>query len=450
MSSLSARLLLAVSLVLAVFFGATVAVLDSAFRNAAEQAVEGRLDVQIFLLLAEAEPDSEGGLALPDRLPEPRFSAAGSGLFGQIDDTQGNTIWRSLSAVGTELPMGPGGALGERLFTRTQLDDGRPVFLHTLNVEWEFEDGSVAGYQFGVAESLEPFLDQVRRYRGQLFGWFAGLAVALVITLGLLLRWVLGPLRQIEREIGEVEVGNRPLLSREYPRELQGLTRNTNRLIRAERTRLERYRNTLGNLAHSLKTPLAVIRTLLEKGERNNDAEIGSQLSRMDEIIGYQLNRAAASGGVTLGHKPVPVAEVVASLVRSLDKVYADRQPSCEIAIDERAKFYGDRGDFTEICGNLLDNAYKYCRSQVSVHGKHLPSDHRAGLRLVIEDDGPGIPEADADAVLNRGVRADERADGQGIGLAVVREIVEVCGGRLLIDRSPLGGARFTVGFDPD
>ncbi|MDH3646015.1 MAG: ATP-binding protein [Gammaproteobacteria bacterium] len=448
MSSLSARLLLAVSLVLAVFFGATVLVLDSVFRNAAERAVEARLDVQIFLLLAEAEPNAQATLDLPEDLPEPRFSTAGSGLYGQINSADGEPIWRSQSTVGTGLPMQPGGGLGVHEFNRTQLSDGRPVFLHTLNVEWEFEDGSAAGYQFGVAESLEPFVDQMRRYRRQLFGWFAGLAVALVLTLGVLLRWVLSPLRQIEREISEVESGMHPQLSENYPSELQGLTKNTNKLIRAERTRLQRYRNTLGNLAHSLKTPLAVIRSSIEGADRDS-AEIDAQLNRMDEIIGYQLNRAATSGGVTLGSKPVDVTEVVGSIVRSLDKVYADKAPVTEQRISPQSLYFGDRGDLTEIMGNLLDNAFKYCQQRLRVSAQAIDVDaaRRPGVHLIVEDDGAGIAQADAQLVFDRGVRIDERADGQGIGLAVVREIVELCGGTLEISDSDLGGASITVKF---
>ncbi|NNF61276.1 MAG: histidine kinase [Gammaproteobacteria bacterium] len=450
MSSLSARLLIAVSLVLAVFFGATVLVLDSAFRHAAERAVEERLDVQIFLLLAEAEPASDGGLELPDDLPEPRFSTAGSGLYAQINTADGTPIWRSQSAVGRNLPMLKAGGLGEYAFSRTELADGTAVFMQTLNVEWEFEDGSAAGYQLGVAESLDPFLDQVRRYRRQLYGWFAGLAVALVITLGILLRWVLSPLRKIEREIREVESGARPQLSEKYPRELQGLTRNTNRLILAERTRLERYRNTLGNLAHSLKTPLAVIRSLMES-KKTDDGEIGNQLERMDEIIGYQLNRAAASGAITLGQEPVDVAAAIAAVVRALDKVYADKAIICRCQLADGVAWFGDKGDFTEIAGNLLDNAYKYGNSKVQVSAQALAAGDspRAGLELVVEDDGAGIEPAAAEALFQRGVRADQHADGHGLGLAMVREIVELAGGELQIARSRLGGASITVRLTP-
>lgn len=449
--SLSARLLTAVSVVLLIFFGATVVVLDSAFRLAAERAVEDRLDVQIFLLLAEAEPLPTGALALSDELPEPRFSTPGSGLYAQVNDASGSEVWRSASAVGFTLPLpAAGGAVGEYIFERVVLQNREAVFLETLMVEWEFEDGTTARYQFGVAESLEPYLGQVRRFRHQLFGWFAGLAAALVVTLGLLLRWVLSPLRKIEREIGEVEMGDRSRLSDRYPTELLGVTSNTNRLIEAERSRLERYRNTLGNLAHALKTPLAVIRTALDDAGPRDEAEIGRQVARIDEIISYQLNRAAASGGVTLGHEPIALTDVLPGLVRTLDKVYAEKHPLVHLAVDDSARFRGDEGDLIEIVGNLLDNAYKYCNEQVYVTARPWQGPQRQsrpGLEIIIEDDGRGIDPEQAGRVLERGVRIDERADGHGIGLAVVREIVAVAGGQLAINASEHGGARVTVRF---
>ncbi|MBT8145140.1 MAG: sensor histidine kinase, partial [Gammaproteobacteria bacterium] len=156
--SLSARLLIAVSVVLALFFGATVVVLDLAFRHSAERAVEDRLDVQIFLLLAEAEPTGADTVLVPEDLPEPRFASPGSGLYGQINDASGELVWRSDSAVGVSLPMPASASVGEHIFFRSTLANDERVFVHTLMVEWEFDDGTSARYQFGVAESFEPYL----------------------------------------------------------------------------------------------------------------------------------------------------------------------------------------------------------------------------------------------------------------------------------------------------
>ena len=173
----------------------------------------------------------------------------------------------------------------------------------------EFDDlpASSPAFTFTVAERTAPFEAQVGRFRRQLLTYFSALAFLLLAAEALLLRWVLRPLRQVEDEIRDIEQGERRELSSGYPSELAGLTGNTNRLLRAERKRRARYRNTLGNLAHSLKTPLAVLRNALQEraGERLDADLMQHQIDRMNDIVGYQLQRAGASGCMTLGQARV-------------------------------------------------------------------------------------------------------------------------------------------------
>ena len=242
-------------------------------------------------------------------------------------------------------------------------------------------------------------------------------------------------------------------LSAGYPSELQGLTATMNALIRLGRGRLERYRDTLGNLAHSLKTPLAVIRNALER-EQAAKADVETmreQVDRMNEIVAYQLKKAAASGGAQFGTGPVDAGETSDRICNALSRVYRDKSPSWRRNGAASGSFYGDGGDLTEVLGNLLDNAFKWCNSEISVSMEQLPRDdlRHEGLRIVVEDDGPGIASKHNDSVTRRGTRVDETAAGQGIGLAVVKEIVELYGGTLTIDSSPLGGARLDVRFPP-
>jgi two-component system sensor histidine kinase PhoQ len=444
MRSLSARLLLAISLLLLVFFGLTIFLLNLSFRNAAERATRDRLEVQLIVLLAAAELD-EAGLAMPETLPEARFSNPGSGLYGEIATPQGERLWRSPSLVGRSLQAGAVPERGLTQFERTSTSDGQAVFAISMLVDFELADTDTAPLVFTVAESLAPFQEEVGHFRGQLFGWFAALTVVLLAAQALLMRVVLRPLRRVEREIAEIEDGARTSLGRGYPAELRGVTENLNALIAGERGRLERYRDTLGNLAHSLKTPLAVMRASLEQqGQPDADA-LRPQVERMNEIVGYQLQRAAAwGGGATLGRAPIEVARVVRSIEEALQKVYADKKVQFTGQVAASARFYGDEGDLMELAGNLLDNAFKWCRSRVALHAAPLAAagQRRAGLSLVVEDDGPGIDEAQRERVLERGVRADERTPGHGIGLAVVHDIVRLHGGDLAISRSELGGAR--------
>jgi two-component system, OmpR family, sensor histidine kinase PhoQ len=263
----------------------------------------------------------------------------------------------------------------------------------------------------------------------------------LLAALAVLFRWALKPVRQVEHEIEEIEAGRSTELMGIYPRELAGITANMNALLRSDRERLARYRNTLGNLAHSLKTPLAVARSLA------TTTQLQEQITRMDEIVGYQLKRAAMSGGTGLGSAPIEVSGVIEALHATLQKVYADKRVDMQLRIDPASRYSGDQGDLLEIAGNLLDNAYKWCRTQVRVTAVPLvtPGIRREGLLLSVEDDGPGIAIDQREHVLKRGARLDERVSGQGIGLSVVQEVAQLSGGSVEIDTSSLGGAKITV-----
>ena len=268
MNSLSSRLLVSVSVLLLFFFGATIAVLDRAFTEAGEQARRDILDGHLVGLLAAAEPDDKGKLVMPERLREPRFERIGSGLYAELRDGEGQVLWRSRSALGLEVPDGEVPELGNHLFGREALEDGTPLLTLALTVDWELEDGESQIYLFKVAESLDGFNAQVSGFRRQLFSWFAAVAFTMLIAFSMLLRGLLKPLRQIETEITEIEEGDRVSLSTRFPTELTGVARNMNLLIDSERARSDRYRYTLDNLAHSLKTPLAAMRALLSERRR--------------------------------------------------------------------------------------------------------------------------------------------------------------------------------------
>ncbi len=452
MYSLSSRLLISVSVLLFLFFGATVAVLNSAFTEAGEQARRDILDGYIIALLADAEPDEDAELALPDRLREPRFGQIGSGLYGELRNEAGTVIWRSKSALGIAIPEGTDPEIGNQLFAREALADDTPLLTLSLAVEWEIDVGDSKSYVFKVAESLDSFNAQVAGFRGKLFGWFAAVAATMLLAFSLLLRGLLKPLRKIETEIGEIEGGSRVSLSNQFPTELTGVARNLNVLIDSERARSDRYRHTLDNLAHSLKTPLAAMRALL--GDRQN-AQFGErfneQIDRMDEIVRYQLRKPAASATDKLVLQSVQVEKEVARLIDGLKKVYHDKSPQFDVSIEAGTEFRGDTGDFLELAGNLLDNACKWCDATVrisvvpTVGARAIAS----GMVLTVSDDGPGIPKDAADALLQRGMRLDEATPGHGIGLAVVKDISHSYGGQLSIQKSNIGGAEITVSIPP-
>jgi two-component system sensor histidine kinase PhoQ len=273
-------------------------------------------------------------------------------------------------------------------------------------------------------------------------------AVLLLAVQGAVLRWSLAPLRQVAEDLSAIESGEHQQLEGHYPREMRGLTDNLNALLAGQREHLDRHRHTLSDLAHSLKTPLAVIRGEMEKAPSPAElpALIGEQVRRMSEIVDYQLQRAATSGRLPLS-APLSVAAAARKIGGSLNKVYADKGVNCQIQVAEDADFHGEEGDLLEVLGNLLDNAYKWCKQRVLVTAN---LDQDGGLRLSVEDDGPGITPQKAEAVLQRGVRGDSSSPGYGIGLAIVQDIVRVYGGKLQIEKSPaLGGAKITLALPP-
>ena len=452
MSSLSARLLVSVSLLLVFFFGATIVVLDSAFRQAGEQAQQDILDGQLMALIAEAEPNARGELEMPIDLREPRFGNLGSGLYGALHDDSESPVWTSRSALGLNVPYGEQPDAGQHSFSRVELADGTPLMALSLHVQWELANGELKPYTFSVAQSLNSFHAQVAGFRRQLFTWFGAIALIMLLSISIVMRGLLRPLRQIESEISEIESGRRKALSADFPDELAGVASNMNLLIGSERGRSERYRNTLDNLAHSLKTPLAAIRTILgEQQSSELSARIEEQIERMNDIVRYQLKKPATIHGQSFGVVAVPVQDEVGKLVAGLAKVHVDKAPDISASVADGIRFRGDTGDFLELAGNLLDNACKWCRKFVRISVAPLAGrpPESGAMSLVVEDDGPGIPADARDALLERGMRLDENAPGHGIGLAVVKELVASYNGSIEISESELGGARISISIDP-
>jgi two-component system sensor histidine kinase PhoQ len=446
MRSLRARLLLVSAVVLAGFLGLTGIALDQAFRASAESALRERLQSHLYALLAAADLNANNRLELPVELPEPRFNLVGSGLMAEVRDAAGALVWRSRSALGAEFAgVSSSSAPGERVYTQTAAG-AVPRLMLSFAARWEGGDEPQI-YVFHVAERLDEHAAQIRQFRRGLFGWLAAATLLLLVAQALILRWGLAPLRRVAQDLSEMEAGRAQALSGRYPAELQPLIDNLNALLAEARQHLQRYRDTLGNLAHSLKTPLAVLRGSVEAKAPVEElrAVAQEQLQNMNEIVEYQLQRAAAAGRTALS-APLPVAPAARKLLAALEKVYAAKSLRVETDIAPEVMFRGDEGDLLEILGNVADNAFKWARSRVRVQAQNpVAGESGARFMLRIEDDGPGIPDDQVQRVRARGARADAATPGHGLGLAVVQEIVELYDGELAIARSPLGGAAVEV-----
>jgi len=446
MLSLHARINLAALVVLVAFFGLTGTALDEAFRDSAEAGMKERLKGQVYGLLAAADEDASGALVMPDVLPDPRFSNPSSGLYARVRGDDGNLDWHSPSLLGLSLdPIAPSEP-GVWRFTPLAWEGGKLLSV-SYGVIWEDDKGRGLAYTFAVAESMGPLLGEVASFRRTLWLWLGGATLVLLMVQGLVLRWGLSPLRRVASALRRIESGDEDRVRGNYPKELQGLTRNLNALIERSRANQQRYRNSLADLAHSLKTPLAILRGGVGEHPSGPMSEtVTEQVARMDDIVQHQLQRASASGAMgTVGS--VEVQPVVRKLVRTMAKVYRDKGVDCRMQVAEGTRFQGDEGDLMEILGNLLDNAFKYCEGRVNVvAGPRAHGGGRTLLALSVDDDGEGIADEQVGLVLQRGRRADQHRPGHGIGLSVVDEIVRLYEGSVSIGRAwPLGGASIRI-----
>jgi two-component system sensor histidine kinase PhoQ len=282
--SLSRRLLVSVSVPLALFSGTMMWVLDTGFRALSERSLREVLDSEMVRLIAAAEPQPSGGYAPPPQALDPRLATPRSGLYAEIRSPLHE--WRSPSSAGLDTDFGALLTHGERDLTYGSFDHDR-VAIESRAIQFEDDPTGAHALTFSVAVSLGPYQEQLWRFRQQLLGWFIGLMLVLLVTLAALLHWVLAPVRRMEREIHAVEEGRSETLGAGYPRELSGVATNLNALLVGERKRVTRYRDTLGNLAHSLKTPLAVMRSSLRP--EGASAVVSGEIDRMTDIIEHQL-----------------------------------------------------------------------------------------------------------------------------------------------------------------
>ena len=454
--SLQSRLMLVFSIILFLFLGITGVVLERAFRSSVEAGAAERLQVQIYLLLSAVD-ERDGEFYFLETLQEPRFNQLDSGLYGYISSSSAGELWRSDSARAFSPPdtdfLRENVGVGLSRFGRMDAN-AMIYFRQSYGILWE--DG-ISEYNFTVLEDAEPYYSEISNFQRDLWSWLGGAAVLLLIIQTVLLRWGLSPLSRMARDLKRIETGEKEKLGARYPKELQGVTANLNMLIEIERKQQSRYRTTLGDLAHSLKTPLAVLTGIIPqlKAKQGSDADFYSQLQaadeqleRMNQIVTYQLQRAVQTNNAGSLSRRVNIAEATNKVIDALQKVYADKHMLVVREFDKAVQFVGDERDLMEVLGNVLDNAYKYGESEIKIRVGRESGASRAAV-LQVDDNGKGIPNERLAYVLQRGARADTLAQGQGIGLAVVADIVESYGGEIEVSSSSLGGAAVTISFPP-
>lgn len=439
--SLSNRLLFAVSLVLTAFLGLSALSLNNAFQASADSAQQKRLKNYVYTLLTAAEFTEEGLVNIPNDFAEPQFSVPNSGLYAQITTGQ-EIVWQSGSTLGIfiALPEHPGAS--NEYLSKVKLNDEVTLLNLAYGIVWENDQGKEFNYTINVAEDLNTINQQKADFQRSLWYWLGGTGLMLLIAQWLILRWGLRPLHDVASDLHAIESGDRNRLSQNYPKELNQLTQNINTLLSHEESRRERYKNSLADLAHSLKTPLAVFRGELESSSDINQLKQSSQeqLDRISALVDYQLQRASTEGQSSL-LAPISLGEIVHKILISLDKVYQSKNIQRQCDINNDIFIHADEGDMYELLGNLLENAYKYCNKQVSVFVQSIDKN----VIIHIDDDGNGIPSRAQDDIIKRGKRMDTQIEGHGLGLAIASDIIDAYHGEIRLERSHLGGAKFII-----
>ncbi len=426
--SLTARSFSAAFISLVIFIPLATLALERAFVSSLTEAVFEELRVHGLTLMSDFEPQQRDSL-MPEHLANDEFNLPGSGLAGFIFLNQ-QLVWRSDSSLTLPLPNGPVPALGQAISSEWQMA-GTDYFYYAYGAEYPLDDDYVP-VTFVVLKDRQRIAAELEAFRNALWTWLGGLSVLLVVLLLFSLRQALRPIDELIRQIRAIEAGKQQELHGQLPKELDMLKSRLNRLLVNERTQRERYKNSLSDLAHSLKTPLAVL-------SASPDLPTGARapVQQIDGIISRQLKRASAqiNEPSLIRAKLLPLVE---QLVHAMEKIYADASVSYSHLLADDLQVAMDKTDLLEVLGNLIDNASKAAAAQV-----HIAAHSTQGqVRLWVEDDGPGIPAAEQQRLLTRGVRLDSYADGQGIGLAVVMDILAAYDASLSFLPSPLGGTR--------
>lgn len=439
--SLRSRLVLAATLVLVIALGLVGLALNEANYRGAVSALHARMESYVFLVLAAMEVDEDGGLFIDEGFSDPRLIQPASGVYVQVEGEA--RTWRSVSSLGLQWPRLSQEQPGRVTFAEP--GGGSEVFTLQYGVGWQLPDGRIEPFTVSVLVDEDEIRSQTSAFRLGLLRSLIAAGTILVIAQILIFFFGFRPLRRVAQDVARIESGEAERLQGRYPLELEPLARNVNRLLETEKSNQERIRNALDSLAHSLKTPLAVIQAALPLHGGSAEKSMQGAVDEISRLIATRLERAGSGARRTLA-EPVDVDPQLQRILDSLCKVYSHKMIEAGVKLETGLQFYGEQRDLLELLGNLLDNAFKYGKNRVQVNGGAIePGATRPGLWIRVEDDGPGIEESQWERLLQRGSRGDERVEGHGLGLAIVMELVTAYHGEVTIGRSELGGAEVTV-----
>ena len=447
-NSLALRLFLSAAGWTGIILLITGFVLSSLYRDAAERSFDRRLNVFLRTLVAEVAAPDDSSERTPQSLGEPQFDLPLSGWYWQLTrlNAARPEVRSSRSLWDSGLPhLADMGVAATDDGTRRAYVPG-PEDQRLRLIERTVDLGEDGRYLVAVAGDSQEIDDETHSFDRAIAATFAILAAVLLLTTMFQVRFGLAPLKRISESLAAIRAGTAERLAGRFPVEIEPLARETNALIDANREIVERARTHVGNLAHALKTPLSVM--MNEAAARPDDplaAKVGEQIVIMRDQVTRHLERARIAARATVVGSVTEVAPVVTALTRTMEKIYHPRGIAIDLDAPEGVRFRGERQDIEEMLGNLVDNACKWAQARVSIEvtqERRQDDPIKVIVRVVVDDDGPGLSPADRDQVARRGQRLDETKPGSGLGLSIVLELASLYGGNLTLSTAPIGGLR--------
>ncbi|MCB1873935.1 MAG: sensor histidine kinase [Gammaproteobacteria bacterium] len=436
-NSLTLRLILTSSAWVLVTLLVTAVLLVALFRGHIEQRFEALLHDHLEELVAASELTPDGNFSMSWRPSDPRFNRPHSGWYWEIlrsgvSLARSDSLWqeslRLAGSVDSESPwvqrlVGPEDELLQALLQQiTFPDSGQPLL-------------------YVVAGPVTDIDDNVRAFTAQVAVTLTVFGCGLLLVVWFQVRFGLRPLRTIQLALSDIRQGKIGRLPENNPLEVEPVVHELNKLLDHNRTLLERARTQVGNLAHALKNPLTVIRNEAKSINNEHGHVIRTQTAAMTNSVDLYLSQARIAGSAGLLSARADVKAITEDLCFSMERLYRERALHLQCSGLDGCWFRGEAQDLEEMLGNLLDNACKWARSRVRVRAELR--DER--LLIVVEDDGPGIPEQQRSEVLKRGLRLDEMVSGSGLGLNIVQDIAALYRGSLTLSLSHDGGLRVTL-----
>lgn len=443
--SLTLRLFGGTALWIAVALGLTTVALDSLFKEQATRQFEQQLQSYLYQVVASLELDAQGNPTVPNIGGDPRYNRPESGLYWQINDINGTTLLKSRSLWDTRISV-PDDRLGTGDIHFHELLGPAQQRLLIAEQILRISDPLNKQLRVIVGSETQELARAIQTWQRSLSIFIGILFLSLVIAALAQVAFGLQPLRRLQRSVNHLREGKATRITGTFPTELKPLVDDFNAVIDANQKIVERARHQAGDLAHSIKTPISVMINALqtESTRSSHDAafvrSLEEQLEQLQRQVQWRLKRARIAASLGVPHSRTLIGPILEQLTRVMTKVHAEKSLQVTVGtIADGLYFAGEEQDLQEIAGNLLDNAFKWAASSVTIHAT------QAGDRVVIvvEDDGPGSSLlTDHARAPVRGQRADESVPGSGLGLSIVRDLVELYDGQIVFHSNTPRGLR--------